>query len=77
MSVSMPFMSSLRGGDGSSNGLTVPLPPKKKPLISCRRSSQATVNNGGANATESLLPAATAKRLSLLPQLELKKSVSY
>src|ERR671915_634545 len=60
---SMPFMSSIRCGDGSSNGLTVPLPPKKKPVISCRRSPPATVNNGGATATESLVPTATAKRL--------------
>ncbi len=64
MIVSMPFMRSIRCGDGSSNGLTAPLPPKKKPAISCRRSPSATVNDGGANATKSDERTATARRLS-------------
>ncbi len=62
MIVSMPFMSLIRCGGGSSSGLTVPLLPKKKPTIGCRRSPQASVNDGGANATESRAPTATAKR---------------
>src|ERR687896_175136 len=62
MIVSMPCMSLIRCGDGSSNGLTVPLPPKKKPVISCRRSPPATVNNGGAHPTDSLVPPPGGKK---------------